>query len=197
MHYVALDFETANEYAGGACAVALVRFDEEGSVLDQYYTLIRPKEPYFDPSMSAVHKLNSEECLAAGEFDTIWGDMLRFIGGDLVVAHNAPFDMGVLKGALEVYDLQCDGLSYLCTLAIARRIWPKMLSYRLSYIVESLELEYRPHYALDDALMCGKIMAKLCCGHLNDLLSLRRFLITKGIEVKRLDHQRRGEDLFL
>ena len=112
--------------------------------------------------MSAVHQLDSNECLAADQFDTIWPAMVRFIGRDLVVAHNAAFDIGVLKGALEVYDLQCDGLSYLCTLIIARKIWPKLLSYKLSYIVDSLELEYRSHYALDDAIMCGKNLSKLC-----------------------------------
>jgi DNA polymerase-3 subunit epsilon len=197
MNYVALDFETANEYAGGACSVALARFDEEGTLLESYYTLIRPKNPYFDPSMSAVHQLESAECLASGEFDTIWPDMVRFIGRDIVVAHNAAFDMGVLKASLEAYDLQCDGISYLCTLVIARKVWPKMLSYKLSYIVDSLELEYRAHYALDDAIMCGKIFAKLCRGQLNDLLTLRRFLIHHGIEVKTIDHQRRGGDLFL
>jgi len=196
MNYVALDFETANEYPGGACSVGLARFDEEGTLLDTYYTLIRPKEPYFDPSMSAVHQLDSNACLAAAQFDTIWPAMVRFIGRDLVVAHNAAFDIGVLKGALEVYDLQCDGLSYLCTLIIARKLWPKLLSYKLSYIVDSLELEYHSHYALDDAIMCGTIFSKLCRGHLNDLLSLRKFLITRGIEVKTIDRQRRGGDLF-
>ncbi len=197
MNYVALDFETANEYPGGACSVALARFDEEGELLDSYYTLIRPKEPYFDPSMSAVHQLNSSECLASPEFDAIWGDMVRFIAGDVVVAHNAAFDMGVLKGALEVYDLQCDRLSYLCTLIIARKVWPNMLSYRLSYIVDSLELEYRAHHALDDAIMCGKIFGKLCRGELADLFTLKRFLATHAIELKTIDHQRRGGDLFL
>ena len=197
MNYVALDFETANEYPGGACSVALARFDEEGTLLDTYYTLIRPKQPYFDPSMSAVHQLDSAQCLAAGEFDTIWGDLVRFIERDIVVAHNAAFDIGVLKAALEAYDLQCDGLSYLCTLVISRKVWPKLLSHKLSYIVDSLELEYRAHHALDDAIMCGKIFAKLCHGHLYDLLTLRKFLITRGIEVKTIDHQRRGADLFL
>ncbi len=197
MTYVALDFETANEYPGGACSVALARFDEEGTLLESYYSLIRPKNPYFDPSMSAVHQLDSQQCLAAGQFDTIWADLVRFIGRDIVVAHNAAFDMAVLKAALEVYDLQCDSLSYLCTLTIARKVWPQLHSYKLSYIVNELELEYRAHHALDDAIMCGTIFAKLCRGHLNDTLSLRRFLIGHGIEVKTIDHQRRGADLFL
>jgi DNA polymerase-3 subunit epsilon len=70
MNYVAIDFETANGYPGGACSVALARFDEEGMLLDTYYSLIHPKHPYFDPSMTAVHQLKDEDCLAAPEL--IW-----------------------------------------------------------------------------------------------------------------------------
>jgi DNA polymerase-3 subunit epsilon len=98
MNYVALDFETANEYPGGACSVGLARFDEEGTLLDTYYSLIRPKEPYFDPSMSAVHQLDSNECLAADQFDTIWPAMVRFIGRDLVVATTPLSTSGCSRG---------------------------------------------------------------------------------------------------
>lgn len=196
MNYVALDFETANSYPGGACSVALARFDEEGgSLLETYYTLIRPKHPYFDPGMTAVHKLSSDECLAAPEFDQIWGgDMRTFIGRDILVAHNAVFDMGVMKAAFEAYDLEAREMSYLCTLIIARKLWPKMHSYKLSYLVDYFDMEYQAHYALDDAIMCGKIMYRLCQGHLNELLDLRRFLITKGIEPKVIEHQRKDAD---
>ncbi|NCC64485.1 MAG: DNA polymerase III [Spirochaetia bacterium] len=197
MNYVALDFETANAYAGGACSVALVRFDEEGTLLDSYYSLIRPKHPYFDPGMSAVHKLKDEDCLASDEFDQIWPKMRDFIGKDLLVAHNASFDIGVLKGCFEVYDLEAREMSYLCTLTIARKLWPKMHSYKLAYLVDYFGMEYQAHNALDDATMCGKMMYKLCYGHLNDMLDLRRFLLTKGIEPKVIEHQRKDADFFL
>lgn len=197
MTYTAIDFETANSYPGGACSVALARFDEEGTLLDTYYTLIKPKHPYFDPSMTAVHKLDEQQCLAAFEFDAIWPKMRDFIGRDPLVAHNAVFDMGVLKGCLEVYDLEARQMSYFCTLTIAKKLWPKMLSYKLSYLVDYYGMEYQAHYALDDAIMCGKMMYKLCAGHLNEMLDLRRFLITKGIEPKVIENHQKGGDLFL
>ena len=197
MNYVAIDFETANGYAGGACSVALARFDEEGTLLDSYYSLIHPKHPYFDPSMTAVHQLKEAECLAAPEFDVIWPQMRDFIGRDLLVAHNAVFDMGVMQGAFEVYDLEARQMPYLCTLTMARKLWPKMISYKLSYLVDYFGMEYQAHYALDDAIMCGKMMHKLCGGHLNEMLDLRRFLIVKGIEPKFIEHQRKDADFFL
>lgn len=189
MNYVALDFETANSYAGGACAVALARFDEQGSLLDTYYSLVRPKHPYFEPSMTAVHKLTEEECLAAPEFDALWPDMRAFIGRDILVAHNAVFDIGVLQGSFEAYDLEVKAMSYFCTYTIAKKVWPKMLSYKLSFLCDHFGLVYQPHHALDDAIMCGKIFAKQCQGNLADLLTLRRFLIDLGIEAKVIEHQ--------
>lgn len=197
MNYVAIDFETANGYPGGACSVALARFDEEGMLLDTYYSLIHPKHPYFDPSMTAVHQLKDEECLGAPEFEMVWPAMREFIGRDLLVAHNAVFDMGVLKGCFEVYDLEARQMPYLCTLTIAKKVWPKMLSYKLAYLVDYYGMEYQAHYALDDAIMCGKMMHKLCYGHLNEMLDLRRFLITKGIEPKFIENQRKDGDFFL
>ncbi|MDD4574644.1 MAG: 3'-5' exonuclease [Sphaerochaeta sp.] len=191
MNYVAIDFETANSYAGGACAVALARFDEEGSLLDSYYSLIKPKHPYFDPGMTAVHKLKDEDCLAAPEFDALWPAMRSFIGRDILVAHNAVFDMGVLKGCFEAYDLEAKEMSYFCTYTIAKKVWPKMLSYKLTYLCDHFGMEYQAHYALDDAVMCGKLFGRQCRGNLADLLTLRRFLISSGIEAKVIGHQQK------
>ncbi|HHT79707.1 MAG TPA: DNA polymerase III [Spirochaetales bacterium] len=191
MNYVAIDFETANSYAGGACAVALARFDEEGSLLDSYYSLIKPKHPYFDPGMSAVHKLKDEDCLAALEFDALWPVMRSFIGRDILVAHNAVFDMGVLKGCFEAYDLEAREMSYFCTYTIAKKVWPEMLSYKLTYLCDHFGMEYQAHYALDDAVMCGKLFGRQCRGNLADLLTLRRFLISSGIEAKVIGHQQK------
>lgn len=190
MNYVAIDFETANTYPGGACAVALARFDEGGSLLETYYSLIRPKHPYFDPGMSAVHKLKDEDCLLSPEFDVLWPQVRDFLGKDILVAHNAVFDMGVLKGCFEAYDLEARATSYFCTYTIARKVWPKMFSYKLTYLCDHFGMEYQAHYALDDAIMCGRLFAMQCSGNLSDLLSLRRFLITKGIGAKVIEHQK-------
>jgi DNA polymerase-3 subunit epsilon len=195
MTYTAIDFETANSYDGGACAVGLARFDEEGTLLDSYYSLIRPKHPYFDPGMTAVHNLDSEQCLAADEFDAVWPRMREFIGKDLLAAHNAAFDMKVLKGCLETYDIETRAMSYLCTYTIARKVWPKIPSYKLTFLCDYFGLEYQAHYALDDAVMCGKLFHRECDGHLGQLLDLRRFLITKGIEPKTIENLRK--DFFL
>jgi DNA polymerase-3 subunit epsilon len=197
MTYTAIDFETANSYPGGGASVALVRFDQDGLKREEFYTLLRPKHRYFDPGMTAVHKLNEDECLASDEFDAVWPRMREFIGGDLLVAHNAVFDMGVLKGSFEAYDLEVKEMNHLCTLTIARRLWPNLLSYKLAYLIDYFGMEYNAHHALDDASMCGKIFHKQCSGYLDSMFSLRRFLIKYKIEPKVIVHHRTGGDFFL
>ena len=197
MTYTAIDFETANSYPGGGASVALVRFDQDGQILEEFYSLLRPKHPYFDPGMTAVHNLSEEECLASSEFDRLWPTMRDFIGSDPLVAHNAVFDMGVLSSSFEVYDLEVKEMTYFCTLVIARKIWPKLLSYKLSYLVDYFGMEYNAHHALDDALMCGKIFHKQCAPHLDSLYDLRRFLIEYKIEAGTIVHHQKGGDWFL
>ena len=187
MEYVALDFETANRQSGGACAIGMVRFDMDGNPLDSFYSLLHPRVAYFDPWMSRVHKLRSEECLAAPTFPELWDSIHDFIHGDLVCAHNAAFDMGVLARTLEVYGISSDPITYVCTCNLARRLWRGLSSYSLSSLVSYLELQdLRHHHALDDALMCGKLLHRECGGHLSDAEDLGRFLVSKGYLPKQM-----------
>lgn len=191
MEYVALDFETANNEAGCGCAIGLVRFDEEGKEQDSFYSLIHPRIPYFDPWMTSVHQLDSRDCLKAPQFPELWPVLQDFIKGDLVVAHFAQFDMGVLRRTLQVYGLQSDPIRYVCTCNLGRKIWPNLPCYKLSYLVQYLDLaDYHQHYALDDALMCGRVMYRECGSHLLDKDDLQRFLTTKRYVPKVLDLSR-------
>ncbi|MCH3908236.1 MAG: 3'-5' exoribonuclease [Sphaerochaeta sp.] len=186
MEYVALDFETANGYPGGGCAIGLARFDMDGNVLDHYYSLIHPKVEYFDGEMTNVHQLKKEDCLAAPSFPDLWPDIRSFIGHNLVVAHFAQFDMGVLKDTLEAYELSSGAITYLCTFNLAKKVWPKLPTYKLSYLVQYLGLvdQYHEHYAMDDAVMCGKLMHKECASHLAEPEDLAKYLEEKQYKTK-------------
>jgi DNA polymerase-3 subunit epsilon len=84
MNYVALDFETANLRKAGACSIGLAKFDEEGVVVDTYYSLICPRYKYFDPFMTRVHNLSSKECLLSPTFDKLWPEIVDFISNDII-----------------------------------------------------------------------------------------------------------------
>jgi hypothetical protein len=68
-----------------------------------------------------IHGIRPEDVVDA----PTWVDQLTaldaFIGDDVVVAHNAGFDMSVLRRACEATDAACPPYRYLCSLQVAAR----------------------------------------------------------------------------
>ena len=75
----------------------------------------------------------------------------------LVVAHNAKFDMGVLRACLTHHGLQAPVFSYCDTVAIARRAWPNLANHKLGTVGAFLHIKFHHHNALDDAKTCAAI----------------------------------------
>lgn len=156
MEFVAIDFETINQYCNSACSIGLAKMNEKGEVLDQYYTLIRPKILFFDPRCMAVHGLSENDIKCAESFDMLWPEIKEFIGLNPLVAHNAAFDINVLKGTLASYGITVPQYEYYCTLQMSRKLLPFHSSYSLTRIVpELLDISYNAHNAADDAYVCG------------------------------------------
>lgn len=188
MNFVTIDFETANQMPLSACSVGLARFDEDGRVLDTFYTLLKPPKGYdhFYARNIEIHGITPRDVSDAHDFEYIWPEIEYFIGNDFVVAHNAQFDMNVLKALLEYYGCPDPELKYLCSLQISRKVWPNFRSHALTSLSEQFGLEYNAHNALDDAINCGKVFIRACNGKLFELQDLRKFLIVRGIEFKTL-----------
>ena len=157
MNFVTLDFETAQYSRDSACAIGLVKF-EGGKETDSYYSLIRPPELYIRPDFTALHGLTVDDVKDAPVFSEIWKNVESFIGSFPIAAHNAGFDMGVLKAVLEKYGLTSGRLRYFCTLALSRNTWRGMSSYSLKNLGASFDISYTAHNALHDARTCGALV---------------------------------------
>ncbi len=136
MRYCSIDFETANQYPDSACAIGLCEFDEEGCLKDKYYSLIRPSRLIFDPRCTAVHRLDPLDISKAPTLADIWDDITAFIYGLPLVAHNANFDIPVLKASAEAAKVGGLKTRYYCTLSLARRVLANRTSYRLKSLAE-------------------------------------------------------------
>lgn len=196
MEYVAIDFETANTAPDSACSVGLVRFDEEGRVVDSYTSLIRPPVLYFDPVCVAVHGLNASDCRWERRFDEVLKDMVPFIGDDPLVAHNAAFDMRVLRSSAAAYGVQLPNWEYYCTLALSRRMLPGR-SHKLGELVcNYLETVYDAHVASSDAEMCGRLFGRLLAGKLYDKATLDHELRLRGVAYPKRLYPEGGSGLL-
>ncbi|HHU88678.1 MAG: 3'-5' exonuclease [Sphaerochaetaceae bacterium] len=159
MKCVAIDFETANDDLISACSVGLAEMEGE-RVIRSYYTLLTPASPYFSPKNSAVHGLSEADVAGAPTFSDVWPTIREFIGESLTIAHNAPFDIGIIKALLNHYALEVPPIRYTCTLKLARKAWPTLNGYSLPLLSSYFNFPYRPHHALDDAINCGLLFAK-------------------------------------
>jgi DNA polymerase-3 subunit epsilon len=156
--FITIDFETATESPESAISVGLVKYRNYRPV-STYYSLIRPPNLYIRSDFTELHGLTVDDVKDAPDFACIWKNEIKgFIGETLLAAHNAAFDMNVLKAALGYYELPLPRLSYFCTLVLARRTWPKLKSHALTALSRNFGIIYNAHNALEDALSCGKLV---------------------------------------
>jgi DNA polymerase-3 subunit epsilon len=158
MELITIDFETAKYSRESACSVGLVKY-LNGKPTDTFYSLIRPPSLYIRPDFTDIHGLTVDDVRDAPTFADIWDSSIKPFIGDLpLAAHNAPFDMGVLRAVLEWYGLSVPSLPYFCTCNLARNTWPGLRSYALTALAQRFDIHYNAHNALDDAMTCGKLV---------------------------------------
>ncbi|KMO58183.1 DNA polymerase III subunit alpha, partial [Lacticaseibacillus rhamnosus] len=96
MDFIAMDFETANRKRASACSLALVVV-QQNRVVDSFYTLINP-QMQFDPQNIRIHGITPDMVQDQPTFDRVWPHIQMFYTpGRIVTAHNAPFDVSVLR----------------------------------------------------------------------------------------------------
>ncbi|AWK87739.1 3'-5' exonuclease [Azospirillum thermophilum] len=156
MHAVAIDFETANETRTSACSIG-VAWIEDGRVVATEEHLIRPRELRFNAFNSAIHGIRAEDVADAPEFPAVWDRIRDRFRDRLVLAHNAAFDLSVLRHTLSDYGMAWPACSYLCTVILARRAWPDLTAHKLNHLAGFLGLTLDHHRAGSDAEACGRI----------------------------------------
>lgn len=158
MNYTALDFETANSSRASVCAVGFVRV-EDGKIVKSAHQLINP-QMRFDYRNEAVHGITEYDVRNAPIFSDYWDELRPYLG-DVVIAHNAAFDISCLRATLDVYGLAAANFKYLCTLRISRKTLG-MQSNSLDSLARALNLGcFKHHNALEDAAMCAKLFEVL------------------------------------
>lgn len=162
INFTAIDFETANSFRGSPCAVGLARV-RDGVVVDEQRWLIRPPAAvdYFEPFNTSLHGISARDVADAPRWVETLPRIVEYIGDDLVVAHNAGFDVGVIRSACLADEVAWPSVRFLCTLVLARRALT-LPSYRLPFVAEALGAVANDHHdPLADALAVVDIVQAL------------------------------------
>jgi DNA polymerase III subunit epsilon len=186
LDFVAIDFETANSFLGSPCSVGLTRV-RGGRVVEMASSLMRPPEGHghFDHWNTRIHGITPDQVKDAPVFADLWPSVLDFIGDDPVVAHNASFDMGVIREACSASGLPWPQMRYACTLVLARMTYD-LLSYSLPFVVEAAGLSMNDHHeAGADALAAANIALDMAAR--GGAESLDELLANHGVHFGLLD----------
>jgi DNA polymerase-3 subunit epsilon len=156
-----LDFETANYSRISICAVGVAVF-EDGSLTESLHWLVRPPKGHgwFLPEFTETcHGLNWFDVRDAPEFPGIAPALLeRLARANVVVAHNAQFDIGALHAASQHFGLACPEFDYLCTYRVAEHIWPELPDHRLNTLAAHIGDDFHHHNAQADAEAAGRVL---------------------------------------
>jgi DNA polymerase-3 subunit epsilon len=166
LDFAAIDFETAGPSAASACSVGVVTV-VDGRVVDRVGWLIRPPAGHdvFSEWNIRIHGITPDRVVGALGWADQLDDLVDAIGGLPVVAHNARFDMGVLRAACFASGAPTPPIDYFCSLRVARRTYA-LTSYRLPVAAMAAGFEDFPHHdALADAEACAAIVAHAAKRH--------------------------------
>ena len=146
MDFCAIDFETANSFRGSPCAVGLVKV-MDGEMVDTRRWLMRPPEGVddFDSFNVSLHGITPAMVRGEPRFAKRLLEILAFADGLPLVAHNAAFDMGVIRDACDASGLPWPAASYACTLVLSRSTW-NLLSYSLPWVANSAGVSFGHHH---------------------------------------------------
>ena len=147
MDFVALDLETTglNPHNDHVIEVAIVRFDEQGKILDEWSSLVKPSVsiPSFTTRLTGIDNTMVKD---APKLDELRDTILEKIGNRPIVGHYIFFDVNFLnqKG----FDF---GNQQLDTCQLAQVLFPNEPSYSLEVLVKKLKIDQPgAHRALKD-----------------------------------------------
>lgn len=157
--FTAIDFETANSSSASACQVGLIKV-RDGKVVDRAEWLIRPPEGHarFEAFNVHLHGITEEMTRTAASWADQLTDLTSFISSDIVVAHNAGFDMGVVKAACLTTVQPTPKWRYLCSVQVSRKTY-ELPSHSLPFAAEAAGFTgFQHHNAVADAEACAAII---------------------------------------
>ena len=170
--FTVFDVETPNRISNRMSAIGITVI-EDGAIIDEYYSLVNP-ETHFDCFNTQLTGISEETVRDAPTFPEVWEQIEPMMTDGLLVAHNAVFDMNVLKKCLRDYKIEWKPYArYICTVQMGRRRLPGM-SHKLNVLCDHYGICLDHHKADSDSRACAEILLR----YLEDGTDIRQFIRT-------------------
>ncbi|TLM82380.1 exonuclease [Pseudarthrobacter sp. NamE2] len=184
LDFTAIDFETANGFRGSPCSVGLTKV-RGGRIVAEASWLMRPprNHDHFDYHNVRIHGITAADVAGRPRFGELFAEIGAFIGDDVLAAHNAAFDLGVIRSALEVSGLPGPAYDYVCTVMLSRRCY-SLVSNSLPFAAEEAGVPLDKHHdAAADARACAGILIDIA--RRNNANSLAELYLSLGLVLPR------------
>ena len=160
--FCVFDFETTGTSARLEKVIEIgITKIKKGKIVDTFQSYINPGRfvPY---NITLLTGITNEDVKDAPYFEEVINDIKDFIGSSVLVAHNLSFDYSFLKNECEQARIELPVNSAICTLKIAKRIFPHLPSRSLGNLSKSLKIRHKNiHRGLGDATATAKILLKM------------------------------------
>lgn len=177
--FVVFDVETPNcrNHRMSAIGVSVV---ENGQIVKEWGTLVNP-ECGFDDFNISLTGITPEMAASAPTFPEIWERLEPDFASGVLVAHNAPFDMGVLYKCLRDYRVHWKKeVVYACTCRMGRYCYPNLENHRLNTLCARCGIGLEHHRAESDSAAAARLLLDYMNKGIDVAPFLRRYDLTTG-----------------
>ena len=185
---VMLDFETTGlspESGDRITEVAALRI-VGGEIRERYVSLVNcgVRIPSFITQLTGITQQMVDTAPPSQE---VVAELLDFIGGDMLSAHNASFDEKFLKAEGWRIGRPTGHCGLVCSLKLSRRLFPGLPSYKLGNLSSRLGIQFRgaAHRAEADAEVAAEVLLH-AARHLGTSHGLRQVAPDLLVSVNKL-----------
>lgn len=146
--YCVIDTETTglSSYYDEIIEVGILKI-RDGKVVDQYSQLIKPNNA-IDDFITYLTGITNKMLVNQPSIKEVEGEILDFLGDDIIVGHNTSFDIRFLNASFK----ETLKNEYMDTMIFSRKIYPQLPHHRLSDLAKFLNLANNQHRALADCI---------------------------------------------
>ena len=161
LNFVAIDLETATQERDSICEIGITVV-EGSQVKESHSWLVQPPGNQYDYFNIAIHGIRPEDTASCPHFAEIWQEVLPYVQGKVVVAHNTSFDAYVLRDSFLWNNMPFPNFPFFCSYRIATRVVRNCYSYSLPYVCEAVGVTFGQHHRAEgDSKGCAELFLKL------------------------------------
>ena len=134
---------------------------KDGEVIDKFESFANPHHPLSATTIELTG-ITDDMVQTAPEINDVLHRYHKWVGDDILVAHNASFDMGFLNAGYQKAGIQKAANPVIDTLELARLLYPQFKNHRLNTLAKKFDIELTQHHrAIYDAETTGYLLLKM------------------------------------